>query len=80
MPSKVENNHPPLENVTKPSVDTAAAAYYLNRQPQTLRAWAAKQNGPLRALNINGRLAWPVCAIRSLCGLGSESSESFNGQ
>ena len=28
---------PPLESVTRPTVDTAAAAYYLNRQQQTLR-------------------------------------------
>ena len=27
---------PPLESVTRPTVDTAAAAYYLNRRPQTL--------------------------------------------
>lgn len=28
---------PSLELVTRPTVDTNAAAYYLNRQPQTLR-------------------------------------------
>ena len=28
---------PPLESVTRSAVDTAAAAYYLNRQQQTLR-------------------------------------------
>ena len=30
---------PPLESVTRPTVETAAAAYYLNRRPQTLRGY-----------------------------------------
>jgi hypothetical protein len=57
---------PPLESVTCPTVPTDAAAYYLNRKPQTLRAWACLENGPLRPVRINGRLAWPVSAIRAL--------------
>lgn len=57
---------PLLEQVTRPTVPTSAAAYYLNRQPQTLRAWACLENGPIRPIRINGRLAWPVAAIRSL--------------
>ena len=58
--------YPPLEQVTRPTVPTDAAAYYLNRQPQTLRAWACLENGPIRPIRINGRLAWPVAAIRAL--------------
>lgn len=57
---------PPLEKVTRTTVPTDAAAYYLYRQPQTLRAWACLENGPLRPLRINGRLAWPVAEIRKL--------------
>lgn len=57
---------PPLETVTRPTVPTNAAAYYLNRRPQTLRAWACLENGPLRPVRINGRLAWPVSLIRIL--------------
>jgi len=57
---------PPLEQVTSPTVPTAAAAYYLNRQPQTLRAWACLENGALRPIRISGRLAWSVASIRSL--------------
>jgi len=57
---------PPLELVTRPTVPTDQAAYYLNRQPQTLRAWACFENGPLRPVHINGRLAWPVAAIREI--------------
>ena len=59
---------PPLESVTRPTVDTASAAYYLNRRPQTCRAWACLENGPLRPLRINGRLAWPVSELRRVLG------------
>ena len=56
----------PLEQVTRPTVPTADAAYYLNRQPQTLRAWACLENGALRPVRICGRLAWRVSDIRAL--------------
>lgn len=58
--------YPPLEHETRPAVETAAAAHYLLRQPQTLRIWACKENGPLRPVRINGRLAWPVAEIRRI--------------
>jgi hypothetical protein len=45
-------------------VETACAAYHLNRQPQTLRSWACHANGPIRPVRINGRLAWPIAEIR----------------
>lgn len=45
-------------------VDTACAAYHLGRKPQTLRVWASAENGPLRPVRVNGRLAWPVEEIR----------------
>ena len=57
---------PPLEQVTQPTVNTATAAYYLGRRPQTLRAWACLENGPLRPIRIHGRLAWPVAELRRL--------------
>lgn len=60
------NQFPPLEQVTRPTVPTNQAAYYLNRQPQTLRAWACLENGALRPVRINGRLAWQVADIRKL--------------
>lgn len=63
---------PPLELETRPTVPTDAAAYYLNRQPQTLRAWACLENGALRPVRINGRLAWPVSAIRALLEGGAK--------
>ncbi|MDO8284965.1 MAG: hypothetical protein Q7T69_08160 [Rhodoferax sp.] len=60
---------PALETVTRPTVDTAAAAYYLNRRPQTCRAWACMENGPLRPIRIFGRLAWPVSELRRVLGV-----------
>ncbi len=59
---------PSLEQETRAVVDTGCAAYHLNREPQTLRVWACKENGPLRPLRINGRLAWPVADLRRLTG------------
>ena len=64
--SAAHNLFPPLETVTRPTVPTDAAAYYLNRQPQTMRAWACFENGPIRPIRINGRLAWSVARIREL--------------
>jgi hypothetical protein len=60
---------PPLELVTKPSLTTGECAHYLNRQPQTLRCWACHENGPIRPLRINGRLAWPVSDLRRVLKL-----------
>ena len=62
---------PPLEAVTRPAVDTAAAAHYLNRRPQTLRGWACLETFPagLRPIRVNGRLAWPVAGIRRALGV-----------
>lgn len=54
---------------TRTAVDTATAAYHLNRQPQTLRGWACKEDGPLRPVRVNGRLAWKTADLRSLLGV-----------
>ena len=63
----------PLEQVTSPTVDTDAAAYYLNRRPQTLRGWSQQVTGPLKPKAvISGRLAWPVADIRRLLGIKAE--------
>jgi len=68
MPTFGQIKHPALEVVTRPTVDTTTAAYYLNRRPQTLRGWACHENGPLHPLRIHGRLAWAVSDIRALLG------------
>lgn len=61
--------YPALELITRPTLETAAAAYYLNRKPQTLRAWACLENGPLRPVRVNGRLAWSVAEIKRVLGM-----------
>lgn len=63
---------PPLELENRPTVPTEQAAYYLHRQPQTLRGWAMKDgSGPIRARRIHGRLAWSVAEIRALLGVAA---------
>ena len=69
MTTATPKQFPPLESVNRPAVDTAAAAYYLNRQQQTLRGWACHEDGPLRPIRVNGRLAWPTKKIRELLGV-----------
>ncbi len=39
-------------------LSTEDAARLLLRKPQTLRKWACLENGPIRPIRINGRLAW----------------------
>lgn len=55
-----------LDKETRTHVDTATAAFYLNRRPQTLRVWACYEKGPIRPVRIYGRLAWPIAIIRAL--------------
>ena len=62
-------HYQPLESVTRPAVDTAAAAFYLSRQPQTLRGWASTEAGPLRPNRIHGRLSWPTAELRRVLGV-----------
>lgn len=56
----------PLERETRAALPTPEAAYHLNRAQQTLRLWAMRENGPIRPIRVNGRLAWPVAEIRKL--------------
>ena len=60
----------PLNEVTNPTVRTDAAAHYLDRQPQPLRQWACLENGAIRPIRINGRLAWKTVDIRNLLAGG----------
>ena len=59
----------PLDRETRAALPTAEAAHHLGRQPQTLRGWACRDDGPLRPLRINGRLAWPVAELRRVLGV-----------
>jgi hypothetical protein len=58
----------PLVDEPRATVGTNDAALHLGREPQTLRLWACHENGPLRPLRINGRLAWRVSDLRKLTG------------
>jgi hypothetical protein len=64
MPSFV-----PLDLEQRTHVDTSCAAHHLGRKAQTMRVWASTEQGPIRPIRINGRLAWPVSKIRLLLGL-----------
>lgn len=65
------DRYPRIADLTAPTVDTHTAAFYLNRRPQTLRIWACKENGPLRPVRINGRLAWPVAELCRVLGVSA---------
>ena len=60
MKTEIGKFFTPLHDETRTVVNTASAAFHLNRRPQTLRAWACLENGPIRPVRINGRLAWSV--------------------
>lgn len=56
----------PLDRESRANLPTPEAAFHLNRAQQTLRLWAMRENGPLRPIRVNGRLAWPVSELRRL--------------
>lgn len=60
---------PSLGDEKRTHVGTACAAHWLDRKQQTLRGWACFEDGPIRPVRINGRLAWPVDEIRHLMGV-----------
>jgi hypothetical protein len=59
----------PLALETRATLPTSEAAYQLNRAEQTLRLWAARDNGAVRPIRVNGRLAWPVASIKAALGV-----------
>lgn len=59
----------PLEREARSAITTREAAFHLNRKEQTLRLWACLENGPIRPIRINGRLAWPVSELCKLLGV-----------
>lgn len=57
----------PMKPAGLPEVlPTNEAAAAINRAPQTLRKWACLENGPIRPVRINGRLAWRVSDLMAL--------------
>lgn len=59
----------PLELETRPTVETAAAAYHLHLAQQTLRIYACKETGPIRPIRVGSRLHWKTEDIRKLLGV-----------
>lgn len=58
-----------LTQKTRANLTTAEAAFHLNRAPQTMRLWACREDGPIRPIRVNGRLAWPVSELRRVLGV-----------
>lgn len=73
------HGHVPLDQVVRPMLTTAEAAFYLNRQPQTLRIWACKDEGPIRPVRLHGRLGWPVTEIRRYLGVCQQPAMRSSG-
>lgn len=59
----------PLAMETRSALPTPEAARHLNRAEQTLRVWAMREDGPLRPMRINGRLAWKTDDLRRVLGV-----------
>lgn len=66
-----DQQFPPLELVSRPTVPTEQAAHYLCSRPQALLGWARAETFPdgLRPKRVNGRLGWPVVGIRAVLGV-----------
>lgn len=58
-----------LDQETRAALPTAEAAFHLSRAQQTLRLWAMREDGPLRPMRVNGRLAWPTSELRRVLGV-----------
>ena len=61
-------NITPLSQETRSIVTTREAAFHLNRKEQTLRGWACTGKGPLKPVNMRGRLGWRVEDLRKVVG------------
>ena len=64
-------NFTPLDRETRTHVDTETMCWHLGFAQQTARLWACKQTFPegLKPIRVNGRLKWPVAAIRKTLGV-----------
>lgn len=59
----------PLDKEIRTHVSTKVMCYHLDRKEQTARGWACHEDGPIRPIRVNGRLAWPVDDIRRILGV-----------
>lgn len=67
----MQNDLIPLEREPRAAVPTETAARHLNKQPQTMRKWACREDGPIRPLRIPGSkgLLWRTSDLRRLLGI-----------
>ena len=77
MKKQTEQHFIPLEQETRPTVETAPAAHYLHLAPQTLRIYACRDLGPIRPRRIPGssKLHWATDDIRRLLGVQPASQQ-----
>nr|WP_240538468.1 DNA-binding protein [Rhodoferax sp. PAMC 29310] len=68
MTTIAHQQFPDLLAEQRPTVDTATAAHWLSRRPQTMRFWALTGH-PIQPRRVNGRLAWPTVEIKRLLGV-----------
>lgn len=66
-------SYTPLHAQVRDTVSTEEAAFHLHRAAQTLRRWACYEDGPLRPVRVNSRLAWRVADIIRVLETGSAS-------
>ena len=59
----------PLELEMRPTVSTAAIAFYTHSAAQTWRAHASKGTGGIVPLRLNNKLHWPTKRVRELLGV-----------
>ena len=67
----------PLHSELRAALETKEAARHLRREPQTLRSWASKGNGPIKPIRIGGRLLWRTNDIRRVLGVVLEPKHSI---
>lgn len=71
MAARVQTPINAIEQETRAALPTREAAHHLMRAEQTLRIWASKDNGAIRPIRINGRLAWPTVEIKRVLGIAA---------
>lgn len=64
QPNTTQTSIVSLDQENRTALPTREAAHHLSRKMQTLHIWACKENGPIRPIRINGRLAWLVADIK----------------
>ena len=62
----------PLDQETRAYVSTKVMCHHIGRKEQTARGWACHEDGPLRPIRVNGRLAWAVADIKRILGVVSK--------